>query len=153
MGIWLGGWAGDHSGPIDGRQPNRLLLSLTTTDASSPSGLFHRASLYGHSWYPDLYTRCLTPSTRLAIATAVDSVADYIWSVELAEVDWGDGRGPWKPGVHLFSVMLMAPIGHQFSVILTALVTDKVHRIDLREVPPGVPPWYQQGPQQGPRRP
>jgi len=108
MGIWLGSWAGDHAGAVEGRQPNRLLISLTHTDGTFPPGLFKKGDLGGVPWYFDVNVTCLTPGVREAIATTVDDVGDYVWSIEVAEVDWSSGKAPWKPGVHLFSVMLLA---------------------------------------------
>ena len=56
-------------------------------------------------------------------------MGDYVWSIEVAEVDWGAGRDPWKPGVHLFSVMLLAAGGHQSGTIATALIDADVKRV------------------------
>lgn len=129
MGIWLGSWAGDHAGKVEGRQTNRLLVSLTHTDGTFPPGLFKKGDLGGTPWYFDVSVTCLTPGSREAIATAVDDVGDYVWSIELAEVDWGTGKKAWKPGVHLFSVMLLAAGGHQSGVIASAIVDSHVKRI------------------------
>lgn len=64
---------------------------------------------------------CLTPGTRQAIATAWDDVGDYVWSVELAEVDWGEGLAPWSLA-YLFSAMLTTAGGHNTGTIATAKI-------------------------------
>lgn len=130
MGIWLGSWAGDNAGIVEGRQRNRILVSLTHTDGTFPTGIFQKGDLDGIPWYFDLYVTCLTPGSRDAIAISVDDVGDYVWSVEVAEVDWGLGKAPWKPGVHLFSVMLLAGGGHQSGTIGTCIVDERVARVD-----------------------
>ena len=130
MGIWLGSWSGDHAGKVEGRQPNRVLISLTHTDGTFPIGLFQKGDLNGTPWYYEVNVTCLTPGLRSAIATSVDKIGDYVWSVEVAEVDWGLGLAAWKPGVHLFSVMLLAMGGHPSGVIGTAVIDKNVKRID-----------------------
>lgn len=139
MAIWLGSWAGDHAGKVEGRQHNRLLISLTHSDGTFPSGIFQKGDLNGVPWYFNMYVTCLTPNSRYAIATSVDKIGDYVWSVEMAEVDWGDGKDPWKPGVHLFSAMLLANGGHQSGVIGTVIIDKSVKRIDMTEPRPG---WW-----------
>jgi hypothetical protein len=129
MGMWLASWQGDHAGSVIGRQPNRILISLTHTDGTFPPGLFKQGELGGLPWYYEVNVTCLTPGTREAIATAVVDVGDYVWSVEVAEVDWGSGKLPWAAGVHLFSVMLLAGGGHQSGTIGTAIIDDEVKRI------------------------
>ena len=135
MGIWLGAWAGDHAGTVEGRQPNRLLFSLTHTDATFPSGIHQKGDLYGTTWYFNMYVTCLTPGTREAVAIAVDDIGDYVWSVEVAEMDWGGNKDPWKPGIHLFSVMLLANGGHQSGAIATVIIDDNVKRLDTKRDP------------------
>ena len=134
MGIWLEGWAGDHAGRVQGRQANRLLVALTHTDGTFPSGIFQKGDLDGIPWYFDMYVTCLTPGTREAIATAVDDVGDYVWSIEVAEVDWGTGKHQWDPGIHLLSVMLLAGGGHQSGTIATAVIDEGVKRIDRSQI-------------------
>lgn len=130
MGLWLNSWAGDHAGTTVGRQANRALISLTHTDGTFPPGLILKGDLGGVPYYYELYVSCLTPGARDAAAIAVDDVGDYVWSIEVAEVDWGLGKAPWQPGVHLFSVMLLAGGGHQSGTIATVIVDDKVRRIE-----------------------
>ena len=142
MGIWLQAWAGDHAGMVQGRQPNRLLVALTHTDATFPAALFQKGDLNGVPWYFNVYVTCLTPGAREAMAIAVAEAGDYVWSIEVAEVDWGTGKDPWQPGVHLFSVMLLAPGGHQSGTIATGIVDDNVRRVDAREPQRGLPPWW-----------
>ena len=114
-----------------GRQPNRLLISLTHTDGTFPPGLFRKGELAGIPWYYELTVTCLTPGARGAIATAVEQVqsGSYVWSIEVAEVDWGDGKAPWDNGVQLFAVTLQAPVGHQAGTIATAEIDAMVTRI------------------------
>lgn len=133
MAIWLGAWSGDNAGPVVGRQANRLLVSLTHSDGTFPPGIFEHGTLGKVTWYYDLYVTCLTPGARDAIAVSVDKVGDYVWSVELAEVDWEDGKSPWEPGIHLFSAMLLAPVGHQSGVIGTAVIDDALRRYRLSD--------------------
>ncbi len=132
MGIWINGWQGDHAGKVIGRQPNRLLISLTHTDGSFPTGLLEKGELDGIPWYFGVNVTCLTPGARGAVATVVEKVGDYVWSIELAEVDWGDGKAPWAEGVQLFSVMLLANGGHQSGTIATAEIDATVKRIAPR---------------------
>jgi hypothetical protein len=138
MAIWIDGWKGDHAGKVVGRQTNRLLLSLTHSDASFPAGLFQKGDLGGVPWYFNLYVSCLTPGARKAIATSVDQAGDYVWSIEVAEVDWGDQKTSWTLGIHLFSAMLLAPVGHQSGTILTGIIDKDVKRIgdSVRSVGP-----------------
>lgn len=140
MGIWLDSWVGDHAGQVVGRQRNRLLISLTHTDGHFPAGLHQVGDFQGTPWYFNFYVTCLTPGSRDAIATAITDVGDYVWSVELAEVDWGEGLAPWEPGVHLFSSMLLAPGGQQSGTIGTAVIDESVKRIRY-EPPDPAPPW------------
>lgn len=147
MGIFLGAWAGDHAGSVTGRQANRLLVSLTHTDATFPTGLLQWGEFKGRRWYFNLSVTCLTPGSRPAMATAVDDVGDYVWSIEVAEVDWGDSsKSAWSSGVHLFSAMLLAPVGHQSGVIATAIIDDDHDFIDVNKEkdtydPYGWPTW------------
>ena len=60
-------------------------------------------------------------------------VGDYAWSVEMAEVDWGEGKAAWQAGTHLFSAMLLAPVGHQAGAIGTVIVDDGVRRVSTRD--------------------
>ena len=132
MAIWLASWAGDNAGAVIGRQNNRLLVSLTISDGTFPSGLFQRGDLNGTPWYFDIYVSCLTPGARDAIAIACDQQNDsYVWSIEVAEVDWGLGKAPWQPGINLFSVMLLAAGGHQSGTVATTTIDDNVTRIDM----------------------
>ena len=134
MGIWLNCWAGDHAGKVEGRQANRILVSLTHTDATFPAGLFQKGNLGGVPYYFEVYVTCLTPGTRGAIAVAVEDVGDYVWSIEVAEFDWGTGKTAWKAGVHLFSVMLLAGGGHQSGAIATVNIDKDVKRVDGRKI-------------------
>lgn len=129
MGIWLNGWDGDHAGKVVGRQTNRILVSLTHTDATFPTGLFKTAQLGGLTVYPDVNVICLTPTSREAMATSVEQVGGYVWSIEAVEVDWGTGKKPWKLGVNLFSVMLLASVGHQSGTIATVVIDKHVKKI------------------------
>jgi hypothetical protein len=136
MSIWLHGWAGDHAGKVEGRQLNRLLVALTRTEGTPiPSALHTKGDLDGIPWYYGINVTCLTPGARDAIATAVDLVGDYVWSIEVAETDWGVGKkDPWTPGVHLFSVMLVnlnELITYPSGTITTAVIGDKVVRADF----------------------
>ena len=133
MGIWLNAWSGDNAGSVIGRQPNRLLIPLTHSDGTFPPGLVEHGKLGKVEWYYGLYVTCLTPGTREAIAITADRVGDYVWSVELAEVDWDEGKAPWQPGVHLFSAMLLAPVGHQSGTIGTVVVDENVIRYDRND--------------------
>ena len=143
MGIWLNGWAGDHAGKVQGRQSNRLLVSLTHTDGTFPPGLFKKGDLDGTPWFFDIFVTCLTPGAREAIAIAVDDVGDYVWSIEVAEVDWGNGKSSWGPGVHLFSVMLLAGGGHQSGTMTTAIIDGGLRRIDRSQGDMRTPLWGQ----------
>ena len=142
MGIWLDGWAGDHAGKIHGRQPNRLLVALTHTDGTFPIGLIQKIDDHGLPDYPGVYVACLTPGARDATATAVDNVSGYVWSIEVAEVDYGTGKTPWQTDTHLFTVMLLAPGGHQTATITTALINDGVRRIDRSHPHHRSPPHF-----------
>lgn len=134
MAIWLAGWTGDNAGPVVGRQNNRLLISLTISDGNFPPGLFQRGNLGGFPWYFDVYVSCLTPGSQDAIAIACDQQNDsYVWSIEVAEVDWGLGKALWQPGINLFSVMLLAPGGQQSGTIVTANIDENVTRIDMSQ--------------------
>jgi hypothetical protein len=134
MAIWLAGWSGDNAGAVVGRQNNRLLVSLTISDGTFPPGLFQRGDLQGTPWYFDIYVSCLTPGSRDAIAVACDQQGDsYVWSIQVAEVDWGLGKAPWQPGINLFSVMLLAAGGHQSGTIVSANIDDNLTRIDMSQ--------------------
>jgi hypothetical protein len=85
--------------------------------------------LGGIPWYFDTYVTCLTRGSRDAIATTVEEVGNYVWSIEVAEVDWNVGKAAWKVGTHLFSVMLLAAGGHQSGVIATVLIDKNVKKI------------------------
>ena len=129
MGIWLQGYAGDNAGKYNGRETNRLLVALTHTDGTFPPGLFEQGSLAGIPWYFNLYVAPLMRGAREAIATTVEEVGDYVWSIEVAEVDWGSGKAAWTVGLQLFSVMLLAPGGHQSGTIASTTIDANLKRI------------------------
>jgi hypothetical protein len=132
MGSWLGAWSGDNAGPVVGRESNRLLISLTITDGMYPAAAFQSGDFHGTRWYFNMYVANLTRDSRPAIVTAAEGFgSNYTWSLELAEVDWGDPtKQPWASGVQLFSVMILGGAGSQSGVIASAIVTDDVRRID-----------------------
>lgn len=126
MGIWLNGWAGDHAGQVEGREPYRALVALTHTNGQFPSGLFQFGDLEGKSWYYNIYATCLTPGSKSAIVTKVDDVGDYVWSLEMTPWEWGnDQLAPWQAGVHLFSIMMLADGGSQSGTIATVVVPSR----------------------------
>jgi hypothetical protein len=145
MAIWLQGWNGDNAGSIVGRLPNQLLVALTITDGTVPSGLFARGDLNGVPWYFDMEVSCLTPGTRHAGAIDVKEVGDYVWSVQLAEVDFGDGRAPWTPGIQLFSLRLWVNGGNESGTIASATIDGSVTRIDATHIRPGFPQFWRTG--------
>ena len=131
MGLSLCGWAGDHVVGLQGRRSQRLLLTLTQRDgAGVPWGLVRTIS-NGILYYPDLNVRCLTPGARYAMGLAVEQLDAFVWSIEIAEVDWGDGRSPWEPGVHLFCIMLQ-PDGSSVEsrTFATAVVDASLRRVE-----------------------
>jgi|SRR4051812_6603165 hypothetical protein len=131
MGLSLCGWAGDHVVGLQGRRSQRLLLTLAQRDGGVPSGLVHTLS-NGILYYPDLSVRCLTPGARDAIALAVEQLDAFVWSIEIAEVDFGDGRSPWAPGVHLFCIMLQPDGSSEESrTFATAVVDASLQRVEL----------------------
>jgi hypothetical protein len=136
VGFSLDGWAGDHAGAVIGRQPNRLLLTVSQTGGTSPPGLFQSADFQGVRWFYNLFVSCLTPNSRNAFAVGVTSIANNTWSILLAEVDFLGGRDPWEPGIQLFSVML-GQGGDQSTTLLTALIDEAVPRIEYQ--PPADP--------------
>jgi hypothetical protein len=147
MGIWLEGWAGDHAGQVDGRQPNRLLVAVTQTDLDFIDGFFdHEDEIFGGvPWYLNIHVSCLTPSSRFAIAVGIHDIGERLYSIEVAEVDFGNATdSPWKSGVHLFSLHLYS---HNYwgdaSTITTVIVDDKVKRIDTQNLG-GPPKWWWQ---------
>jgi hypothetical protein len=133
MAYWLSGWAGDHAGNVIGREPNRLLITVTVDDGSLlPAGLFQKGDLDGTPWYWKCWVECLTPNARDAIATHVDFVGDA-FSITVAEWDWGQGKDPWAPGVHLFSVRMADQWGDS-GTFATAVIADGLTRFDPKRV-------------------
>lgn len=129
--IWLQGWTGDQAGNVEGRQPNRLLIALSLSDGTFPTGWYLQGQLDGITDYPYIAVACLAPGSRYAMATAVDQAGyqGLVYSIKLAEVDFGAGDTPWVTGVNLFSVTLAMDGGNQASTIATALIDDNVQRI------------------------
>lgn len=129
MAIWLNAWSGDNAGKVEGREAYRALVSLTHSEGDFPAGLFQTGDLDGTTWYYNFYATCLTPGSMAAIVTKVEDVGDYVWSVEVTPHDWGDkSRKPWAPGVHLFSLMLLAPGGNQSGTIASVIVGPKAKK-------------------------
>jgi hypothetical protein len=129
---------------VVGRQTNRALIALTFTDGEIPAAFFQTVdlgavfqlpALNGILYYYNMYVSCLTPGARAAFATALDpvNINDSVYSVEMAEVDFGDGLNPWTPGVNLFSVACQS--GTDESAAITTVVVDgSVRRIDLSQL-------------------
>jgi hypothetical protein len=131
MAIWLEAWSGDNAGAIGGREHNCLLVSLTHTDGTFPSGLIQHGMLGGQNYWFDISVTNLTRGARPAIVTDAEMIGDYVWSLRLAEVDFGDpGRKRWPTGTQLFSVMMLGGGGSQSGAIGTAIIDDDVTRID-----------------------
>ena len=123
MAFWLDRWAGDHAGNVVGREPNTLLVAVTTDAPMLPAGLFQKGDLDGIPWYWNCWVECLTPNARDAIATKITSTGN-VFAIEVREIDWGEGKDPWAPGVHLFSVDLLADEGNRSATIATAVISD-----------------------------
>jgi hypothetical protein len=125
VGFWLDGWAGDNAGKVVGREPNTLLVAVTTTDYTlPPGGLFKKGYLDGVPYYYECWVDCLTPNARPAIATNV-AFLGTVYAIEVMEMDWGDGKDPWAPGVHLFSVGL-GEEGTESATLATAVIDDNL---------------------------
>jgi hypothetical protein len=136
MAIWLNAWVGDHAGTVTGRQNNQLLVSLSYSDFTIPSGLFQFAEDDGTPDYYRIVVSCLTPNSRPARVIKAVPREVNVWSLDLAQVDYTDsGWEPWAAGVHLFSVDLDVPNGAAASTIATAVIDDAIPVI---EVPPAV---------------
>jgi hypothetical protein len=128
-----------------GRQPNRLLIALTVTDATFPTALQTQGNYGGQSWYQNVVVSCLTPNARPAIAIDVAQPHGNVWSVEVAEVDNSEGKDAWGPGVHLFSVWLQVPSfsAHNSGAIATAVIDDSVRRFKGSDlISPNWGPWF-----------
>jgi hypothetical protein len=122
MGLWMHGWAGDGAVQVPGRQPNTLLISFTRTQYDEPKDLFVNGDLYGTTWYYGIGVVCLTPGSRETIVTNIAG-AGAGYSLELLQLDRGDGKAPWQPGVHLFTVSIYAYMdGGKTSAFATAVI-------------------------------
>jgi hypothetical protein len=109
-----------------GRQPYRALVSLTHSDGDFPAALFQFGDLDGTNWYYNISATCLTPGSKAAIVTKVDDLGGYVFSLEMTPWDFGGSQAAaWEPGVHLFSIMMWAPGGHQSGTIATVVVPAK----------------------------
>jgi hypothetical protein len=124
MAFAITGFAADHAGTLVGREPYRALVSLTHSDGDFPAGLFQTGDLDGITWYYNFSATCLTRGSLPAIVTKVEDIGDYVWSVEVTPHDFGGGDSgtAWAPGIHLFSLMLLAPGGHQSGTIASVII-------------------------------
>ena len=126
MAIWLDAWRGDNAGAVVGRQNYRALISLTHTDGSWPVALVQSGEFEGMQWYFNISATCLTPNAMSAIVTDVEHIGDYVYSLEMTPWHFGnDGKQPWAPGVHLFSVMMLGGGGSQSGTIASVIVPSK----------------------------
>jgi hypothetical protein len=143
MGFWLEGWSGDNAGKVVGRAANRLLVTITHTDGTFPTGYYKKGDLFGTPWHYETLVTCLTPGAREAIATSVEAVNNepYVLSIELAEVDYGGNKTAWEPGVHLFSVRLVGTNGNQATALTSAIIDDRLKRVDLSLLSKVAGPW------------
>jgi hypothetical protein len=139
MPFWLESWAGDNAGEVVGREPNMLLISITTEGLGYPLGLFQNSKIGGFRVYPNCYVDCLTPNAGSAAAIDVESRAGNVFAIGLAQLGFGDPE-PWDPGVHLFAVSLGRE-GNESSTIATAVITDEVPHVDLRSEFSGSTMW------------
>jgi hypothetical protein len=134
MSILLSGWAGDHAGPVLGRQPYTALVSVSSTDNSYCPAFFQKTDYEGTSWYTDINATCLTPGAAPAWVTGCTTIGD-VYSLELSYWSFGSSGGePWKPGVHLFSIEVL---GYDWSnnwdssmstAIVTVVVPPKIKK-------------------------
>jgi len=130
MPRWLKGWAGDNAGEVVGREPNRLLISITMEGLGYPDGLLQREEIGEFTVYPNCDVDCLTPNAGRAAAINVELRAGNVLAIGLAQLGLGDPE-PWDPGVPLFAVTLGSE-GNVSSTIATAVITDELPHIDLR---------------------
>jgi hypothetical protein len=146
MGIWLHGWDGDAAGKLVGRQPNTLIVALTTTDGDYAVGFasYDKVEAYGTSWYKEIDITCLTPGTHDGVVIGADvlDAAGAAYSLAIAEMDWGPQMGAqWEEGVHLFSVRMQGnnmPMNRS-GTLATAVIDASVTRITP---PPEQVGWY-----------
>ncbi len=132
MPFWLESWAGDNAGKVVGREPNRLLISITTEGIGYPLELFQKQTIGKFTVYPNCDVVCLTPNAGRTAAIDVELRVGNVLAIGLAQLARGDPE-PWDPGVHLF-VVTFASAGNMSSTIATAVITEKVPHIDLRNV-------------------
>lgn len=133
MPFWLDSWAGDNAGKIVGREPNKLLITVTVENAQLPSGLFQGTEIGGHQVYPYCWVDCLTPNVGNVYAIDVKPLEGTVFSIGVAQIGSGAPK-PLTPGVHLFSVGLGGG-GSQAATIATAIIDEDMPFIEFH--PPG----------------
>lgn len=140
MGYWLTGWTGDNAGEVIGREPNTLLVAESASDAQWSSAFMYPVQVQGRKEYPYLYVDCLTPGSRRVRVWEAKRISSswnaLAWSLELVEVDMGDDKAPWEPGVHVFSLGVSSSVNFKpgFAPLATTLATaviERVRKVDL----------------------
>jgi hypothetical protein len=125
MAFWLDGWCGDNAGEVTGREPNTLLVALTTEAGEYPPGLFLHSDALGFTSYYECSVDCLTANARDAVATSISFLGGNLVAIQLAELELGGGKEPWAKGIHLFGVSLNNK-GNQSATFATAFISGEV---------------------------
>lgn len=140
MSFWLESWAGDNAGDVIGREPNTLLISMTTEGTGYPPGLFQSTEIGGLRVFPNCSVDSLTPGAGSVAAINVESRTGNVFAIGLAQIGFGKSE-PWAPGVHLFGVTLLGG-GAESSTIATAVIDHDVPQIDFSDfMPSGSELW------------
>jgi hypothetical protein len=147
MSIWLTGWTGDNAASlVVGRKRNTLLIGFSSSDHGIPQLSDWDQPTYetnGIKYYDSVWVSCLTPGARDAVVTGIEQTA-FSFAFRVTQVERDDGKNPWEPGVHVFTVTLSEAVSPNWCTTLaTAVIPSKIDLLlDLTDASVAVD-WYE----------